>query len=275
VRGRSGRRHVDLTRGQAAAVALAVAALAAACGSQAPRSEGSHQVARPVPLGSHVSAPPVRVCTTEPVELGSGRVAYAALVPGSAVARSGPGRGSVVGRLGHLDINHLPTVVGVTAVRTNRRCNPGWYRVQLAVVPNGTTGWVPARSLHVYRVTSRIVVSLSNRSLALYRSGTRVLRARVAIGAPATPTPTGRFFVNERYVLTDPNGPFGVAALGISAHSNVLHDWTEDGPIALHGTNEPSSIGDAASHGCIRLDNSIMRRLLALSPAGTPVLIRR
>ena len=122
---------------------------------------------------------------------------------------------------------------------------------------------------------SRIVVSLSARSLALYRSGTRVLRARVAIGAPSTPTPTGQFFVNERFVLSDPNGPFGVAALGISAHSNVLHDWEENGPIALHGTDEPSTLGAAASHGCIRLDNSVMPRLLRLSPAGTPVLIRR
>jgi len=257
------------------AVALAAGLIVAGCGSQAQRSEGSHQVARPVPLGSHVSAPPVRLCTTGPVALGSRRVAYAALVPRSAVARSRPGGGPVVGRLGHLDVNQVPTVVGVIAVRTNRHCDPGWYRVQLALVPNGTTGWIPARSLRVYRVTSRIVVSLSNRSLALYRSGNRVLRTRVAVGAPDTPTPTGRFFVNERYVLTDPNGPFGVAALGISAHSNVLHDWTEGGPIALHGTNEPSTIGAAASHGCIRIDNSIMRRLLHLSPAGTPVLIRR
>ncbi|HZQ88391.1 MAG TPA: L,D-transpeptidase [Gaiellaceae bacterium] len=273
--GRSWARHVLSTRGRVVTVALAAGLSAAGCGSHVQRSEGSHQVARPVPLGSHVTAPPVRVCTTAPVALGSRRVAYAALVPRSAVARAAPGSGTVVGRLGHLDVNRLPTVLGVIAVKTNRRCDPGWYRVQLAVVPNGTTGWIAAHSLRVYRVTSRIVVSLSDRSLALYRSGTRVLRARVAIGAPHTPTPTGRFFVNERYVLTDPNGPFGVAALGISAHSNVLHDWTEGGPIALHGTNEPSTIGDAASHGCIRLDNSIMQRLLRLSPAGTPVLIRR
>lgn len=275
MRGRTGPQRIVLTRGAAVAAALGVAVVAAGCGAKAPRTEGSHQVAKPVPLGSQVSAPPPRVCSTGTVALGSGRVAYAALVPGSAVARSGPGRGAVVGRLAHLDVNHLPTVLGVTAVRTNRRCDPSWYRVQLAVVPNGTTGWVPAHAIHVYRVTSRIVVTLSSRSLALYRRGTRVFRTRIAIGAPATPTPTGRFFVNERYVLTNPNGPFGVAALGISAHSNVLRDWAEGGPIALHGTNEPSSLGSAASHGCIRMDNSIMRRLLALSPAGTPVLIRR
>jgi len=49
----------------------------------------------------------------------------------------------------------------------------------------------------------------------------------------------------------------------------------EGGPIALHGTNDPASIGQAASHGCVRLRNADARWLLRLAPAGTPVLIRR
>ena len=95
------------------------------------------------------------------------------------------------------------------------------------------------------------------------------------MGTPQTPTPLGRFYINERFILTDSNGPFGVAALGISAHSNVLTDWVQGGPIALHGTNEPLSIGHADSHGCVRLSNADMRRLLPYAPAGTPVLIRQ
>jgi lipoprotein-anchoring transpeptidase ErfK/SrfK len=274
VLGRARLRQLVTTRRRAVAVVLAAAACAAGCG-QTQRSEGSHQTAEPVPLGTQKPAAPGHACASAPTALGSRRVTFAATVPRSAIARAEPGRGRVVGRLGHLDVNRVPTVVGVIAVKTNHDCDPGWYRVQLDAITNGTTGWVAARSLRVYRVTSRIVISLATRSLALYRSGARVLRTRIAIGAPSTPTPTGRFFVNERFVLTNPDGPFGVAALGISAHSNVLHDWEEGGPIALHGTNEPSSIGQAVSHGCIRLDNGVMRRLLRLSPAGTPVLIRR
>jgi lipoprotein-anchoring transpeptidase ErfK/SrfK len=95
------------------------------------------------------------------------------------------------------------------------------------------------------------------------------------IGAPQTPTPTGRYVVNERWLLNDPNGVFGIAALGISAHSDVLHNWLQGGPIALHGTNEPWTIDQAASHGCIRLRNADMHRLLPLAPAGTPVVIHR
>ena len=171
-------------------------------------------------------------------------------------------------------MNGLPEVVGVIGVHLSPRCAPDWYRVQLAVVPNGTVGWVRAWAVRTYRVRSRIVVDLSERSLRLYRSGTLELQTPVAVGASATPTPHGRYFVNERYELPDARGPFGPAALGISAHSDVLqHVWVEDGPIGIHGTNEPWSIGRAASHGCIRVANSVMRRLFRLAPAGTPIVV--
>jgi len=201
--------------------------------------------------------------------------AYAAVVRGTATAYVHPGGGAIVGRFGRLDVNRFPTVFAVIGARLDHSCDPAWYHVQLSVTPNGTTGWVPARAVGVYAVKSRVVVDLSTRSLVAYRDGRPVLRARVAVGSPATPTPTGRFFVNESFRLSDPNGPYGVAALGISAHSTVLHEWAEGGPIALHGTNEPGSIGEAVSHGCIRLANDDMQHLLAIAPAGTPVVVRR
>jgi lipoprotein-anchoring transpeptidase ErfK/SrfK len=55
----------------------------------------------------------------------------------------------------------------------------------------------------------------------------------------------------------------------------VLKSWVEGGPIGIHGTNERWVIGHAASHGCIRLPNAMMKRLFAQVPAGTPVVIRR
>jgi lipoprotein-anchoring transpeptidase ErfK/SrfK len=133
---------------------------------------------------------------------------------------------------------------------------------------------VRAADVSVYPVNTRVVVDLSNRRLVLYRWGRPAMSTRVAIGAEQTPTPVGRFYVNERFRLDSPDGPFGVAALGISAHSDVLQNWVQGGPIALHGTNDPGSIGTAASHGCVRLSNADMRRLFRLAPAGTPVLIR-
>ena len=55
----------------------------------------------------------------------------------------------------------------------------------------------------------------------------------------------------------------------------LLTGWTQGGPIAIHGTNEPWSIGHAVSNGCIRVRNPVLRRLYQVTPAGTPVVIRR
>ena len=166
-------------------LALAVAAfgIAGRWGSagQPKLSENSRQVAYPAGLGTHVTssvrvsarlaAAPAR-CEGETTAVGSSRTAYAALVTQTAVIRRAPsGRSSVVTRLGHLDVNGLPEVVGVIGAHLSSRCAPDWYRVQLAVVPNGTLGWVRAWAVRTYRVRSRIVVDLSERSLRLYRSG--------------------------------------------------------------------------------------------------------
>jgi lipoprotein-anchoring transpeptidase ErfK/SrfK len=96
----------------------------------------------------------------------------------------------------------------------------------------------------------------------------------VAVGSSATPTPTGRYYVNQRLIPQDTGGPYGPAAIGISAFSTVLTGWTQGGPVAIHGTNEPWSIGHAVSNGCIRLHNEVLRRLFKVTPAGTPVVIR-
>jgi lipoprotein-anchoring transpeptidase ErfK/SrfK len=169
----------------------------------------------------------------------------------------------------------LQQVLGVRRVQIDAPCRPDWYQVQLPILPNGTIGWVRAWAVQIYRVHSRVVVDVSNRKLQLFRRGKLMLETRVAVGASTTPTPLGRYFVNERYVLPDDRGPFGPDALGISAHSNVLqHVWVDDGPIGIHGTNEPASLGKAASHGCIRVANPVMRRIFRLAPAGTPVIVK-
>jgi lipoprotein-anchoring transpeptidase ErfK/SrfK len=207
--------------------------------------------------------------------LGSARVAYAALVERHTVIRKQPqGRSSIVGRAELANVNGFRQVLAVLGVHRGSTCKADWFRVELPVLPNGTTGWVRAWALQTYRVRSRIVVDVSQRRLRLFRSGKLAFETPVAVGASATPTPLGRFFVDERYVLPDARGPFGPNALGISAHSDALKDvWVEDGPIGIHGTNEPSSIGHAASHGCVRVANDVMRRLFPLAPAGTPVIV--
>jgi lipoprotein-anchoring transpeptidase ErfK/SrfK len=202
----------------------------------------------------------------------SERVAYAAVVRSQAVARRRPG-GAVLARFGRVNRNKLPTILGVRGARVDRRCAATWYRVQLPIRPNGITGWVPATQVALARINTRIVVDLSARRLTLYQGGRPVLRSAVAVGAPGTPTPIGRFYVNQRLIPTDPKGPYGPAAVGVSAFSNVLTGWAQGGPIGIHGTNEPWSIGHTDSNGCIRLPNSTARRLFKQVLMGTPVII--
>jgi lipoprotein-anchoring transpeptidase ErfK/SrfK len=219
--------------------------------------------------------PGARVCEPGSFRpLGSARVAYAAIVHQRATAFRRPGRG-VLARFGRLNVNGVPTVFGVRGVIVDERCGPTWYRVQLPLRPNGVTGYVRARDVDVAHVPTRIVVDLSAKRVTLFRNGRRTLATRAAIGSSATPTPVGRFYVNQRLIPLDTSGPFGPGAIGISAFSNVLTGWTQGGPIAIHGTNQPWSIGRAVSNGCIRVPNPVLRRLFRAALAGTPVIVRR
>jgi L,D-transpeptidase-like protein len=205
--------------------------------------------------------------------LGSNRVAYAVVVKHEAWAHRRPD-GIRFRHFGRLNANHVPTVFGVRGAIVDHRCRPRWYRVQLPLRPNGIVGYVLARDVGVAKINTRIVIDVSDRRLALFRKGRKLLESTVAVGSSATPTPIGSFYVNQRLVPSNPYGPFGPGAVGISAFSPVLTGWTQGGPIAIHGTNRPSSIGKAISNGCIRLPNSVLRRVFRAAWTGTPVVVR-
>jgi lipoprotein-anchoring transpeptidase ErfK/SrfK len=244
-----------------AALPLA-AALLAGCGATA------HRAASQLPPIDSAR------CRSGLAPIGGPRVTVAAVVRSHAVAYRRPGARPFA-RFGPLNVNRFPTVFRVLAVVRGRDCRARWYRVQLPIKPNGVTGFVRAAAVDTGRVRSRVVVDISAKRLTLFRQGRPVLRATVAVGSSATPTPTGSYYVNQRLIPTDSSGPYGPAAIGISAYSNVLTGWTQGGPVAIHGTNEPWSIGHAVSNGCIRLHNDVLRRLFKVTPAGTPVLIRQ
>jgi lipoprotein-anchoring transpeptidase ErfK/SrfK len=244
-------------------VSVALVALAVSgCGG------GSQSVAKP-----HKAS--VRHCaagTLRPV--GTSDLAWAGAALRATTAYRSPG-GVTIQRFGQKNVNGVTTVFGVLAKKVDARCRATWLHVALPIRPNGVTGWVRAADVQELAVHTRITVDLSERRVRLYKNGKLVLSSTAAIGSSATPTPLGRYYVNQRLIPDDPSGPFGPGAVGISAFSDVLTGWTQGGPIAIHGTNEPSSIGRAVSNGCIRLPNTVLRRVFAEALAGTPVLIRR
>ena len=216
----------------------------------------------------------VRTCvagSTRPV--GTAQTSYAAVAQGHVQSYRAPGS-SLLASFGPRNANGVPTVFGVVAKRVDTSCAARWYRVQLPLKPNGITGWVRSSEVELTPLTTRVEVDLSERRVTLFDRGRRVLSATAAVGSPETPTPTGRYYVNQRLVPADASGPFGPGAIGISAFSEVLTGWTQGGPIAIHGTNRPELLGRAVSNGCIRVRNDLLRRLFDRTRAGTPVTVR-
>jgi lipoprotein-anchoring transpeptidase ErfK/SrfK len=203
----------------------------------------------------------------------TGKKSYAVDTRGLVRAYRSPDAARAFARFGRLNVNGVPTVFAALEAVIGQRCRAAWYRVQLPLKPNEVTGYVRARDVNLRVVRSRVVVDLSARTVAVYNHGRAVLVTRAAIGASATPTPVGSYYVNQRF-RTDVDGPFGWAAIGISAFSEVLTGWVQGGPVAIHGTNNPSLLGMRVSNGCIRVSNAVIRRMWQLAPTGTPVLIR-
>jgi lipoprotein-anchoring transpeptidase ErfK/SrfK len=124
-------------------------------------------------------------------------------------------------------------------------------------------------------VTRRIDVDLAAKHLRVFDpAGTIVLESAIAIGSPENPTPTGSYFVTDVIDTQNDGGDYGPFAIGVSAHSDTLTEFNGgDGEIGIHGTNNPASIGNAVSHGCVRLPNDVVVHLAGMIALGTPVTI--
>ena len=204
--------------------------------------------------------------------VGAPGLAYAAYAKGPVVARTSA-EGRIVRKFGRVNQNGARTVFGVRSVVLSSTCEPLGYHVQLPMRPNGTSGFVKLAAVAVHPVRTRIEVDLSSHRLTLFREDRQVLATTAGIGADGTPTPMGVYYVNQRLRPDDPAGAFGPGAIGISAFSPTLTDWAQGGPVAIHGTDDPSSVGRSASHGCIRVQNHVLRRLYRAALPGTPVVI--
>jgi hypothetical protein len=187
--------------------------------------------------------------------------------------RSRPtGSARTVGTLHWLTEDGLPEVYIALASWRDAHRNT-WVKIRVPKRPNGITGWVPRaalRSLHA--VHTFLDLNRSTLRLTLYRDGKVVTWAHVGIGASATPTPRGDFYIREKFRVRGAPvyGPF---ALGTSAYAPHLTDWPGGGVVGLHGTNEPGLIPGRPSHGCIRLRNEKIARMYRLVPRGTPLHI--
>lgn len=151
-----------------------------------------------------------------------------------------------------------------------------WFQALLPSRPNGSTGWIRAGDVTVSAPTYRVEVSRAAHQLKVIRiaDGAVVLTSVVGVGSAATPTPAGEFFIRDLFPTGTMDHPYGPFAFGLSGHSDVLmHFGTGDGRIAIHGTNQPSTIGVDQSNGCVHVPNDFDLSLIPLLTLGTPVVI--
>jgi hypothetical protein len=140
-----------------------------------------------------------------------------------------------------------------------RRAGEAWYRVLLPLRPNGSAAWVRESDVSLRRIDQRIEVDLSDRTLRYYVHDDLKKHFRVGVGTDATPTGTGTFYVWVKIRYASPYQPYGIAALGLSGFSPVLSEWPGGGRMAIHGTSSPSDLGNAVSHGCVRVFNDDLK----------------
>lgn len=178
-------------------------------------------------------------------------------------------RGRVIATLG------MRTEYGSARVLSVARRRPGWLGVLSERVGNSRVGWIPASSATLLHEPYTLHVDLSARELVVRRERRVVRRISVAVGRAGVATPTGRFAVTDRLRIEGPRGPYGCCALALTGRQpNVPQGWSGGDRIAIHGTSKESSVGTAASSGCLRARDGDMRWLLSKIPDGAPVRIR-
>lgn len=134
---------------------------------------------------------------------------------------------------------------------------------------------VPFRS--EYR-PGTIIVSTGNRQLFYVLGNNQAIRYPVGVGKAGMAW-HGRAYVAAKHIRPawsripgrtptypggSPQNPMGAAAMGL-----------DRGNYAIHGTNDPSSIGGYVSHGCIRMHNADIMDLYSRTPIGTEVHVVR
>jgi lipoprotein-anchoring transpeptidase ErfK/SrfK len=223
-----------------------------------------------------VSAPPQprveTVATPEPHVAPRRSPSKPAARPGTLVAHLRAGRtvvvrsapaGRVLVRLASRTEFGSPRTLAVTAAGRG-------LRVITTELPNGRTGWVDApRALRLTRARVTLDVDLSTRMLRV-RVGAHLLRAiPVGIGAPGTPTPTGRFAITDKLRGADYSAVYGCCILALSGHqTNLPRGWTGGDRLAIHGGSTR-----ALSTGCLHAAEADLRYLMRVVPLGAQITI--
>ena len=122
-----------------------------------------------------------------------------------------------------------------------------WYRVRLPILPNNSTGWVPAQRARrpQRRCNTHLYVDRAKLTRDAQAQRRHDLQDDHRRRQPYWPTPRGEYYIRDK--LTNFDNPFyGPVAFGTSARSATLTDWPGGGFVGVHGTNEPQILPAAS-----------------------------
>ncbi|MEO8475504.1 MAG: L,D-transpeptidase [Actinomycetota bacterium] len=193
-------------------------------------------------------------------------------VPRNLTARARPEAGAaVVGVIpSGSKYYDVPTTAWVEEVSENGR----WGRVELPYVWPRREGWILLSGLRHDQTFVEVHVDLSEHRLTVEKRGQVLFGTRTATGTSSSPTPVGEYFVTDRIPFS--GGYLGTFAFGISGiQPRLPSGWSGGNQLAIHGTNDPSTIGTSASAGCMRVSERTLDRLKPLLRLGTPVIVER
>lgn len=150
-----------------------------------------------------------------------------------------------------------------------------WLLAFLPMRPNGTQGWIRASDVVLSSHDYHMEIDLAEHQIVVYNRDEVIMQEPIGEGTAATPTPGGLFYTTWLWSRDD-QPEYGPYAFGLSGYSEVYYSFgAGDGQFAIHGTNDPSSVGRSVSHGCIRLNNDAITKLAETLPSsGVPVEIK-
>jgi hypothetical protein len=163
----------------------------------------------------------------------------------------------------------IPIVAWVEEVSANGR----WGLVELPYTWPRREGWIRIKGLSRDTTRVQVEIDLSQHMVIVRKFGQVLFRAPAATGASYSPTPVGEYFVTDR-VPFGAGSALGSFAFGISGiQPRLPAGWSGGNQLAIHGTNNPSSIGRSVSAGCVRVSETTLDRLMPLLAYGTPVIV--
>ena len=145
-----------------------------------------------------------------------------------------------------------------------------WLAVISEKLGNRVRGYVFRPQVDLAHDPYALEVDRSARVVTVWRMGVRLSRFRVAVGAPSTPTPLGRFAITDELTNFWPS-VYGCCAIALSGRQPLpTPGWSGGARLAIH---EGMGIGAAISNGCLRATAGNMRFLMRTLPLGTQVVV--